>query len=163
MVEKGETEKKLYYEPIENFKRRKRIILLATLLVSILIILIGIIPLIDYWVSPSGYNSNIYLFSISFIILGFVTNLLVYYLNYKPLNRFVMYEIGLYTRLGKNLITYNEINYARIRYYQYLPPILHILYRENHEIYYNLPEAEMKNIIKVLRKKGVHIKLGDSE
>lgn len=146
-------EKKLYVEPIENYRKRKRAIvylMLPTIALIPLSILLDI-----YFIIHNIGESNFY---ISYICLplGFIGVALLYYGNYKPLNRFIMYEDGFFERFTKKFIHFDEIKYIIIDHYRYQAACISVYYGNGgHECYSGIPEPEIKNIKKIYMQKGV--------
>jgi len=82
--------------------------------------------------------------------------LALYYLNYKPFNRFVMYENGFYKRFTKEIIDFSNIDYFVIDNYRYQPPCLNIHYNGRlHEWYPRMPKQDIKKIKKIFTEKGI--------
>ena len=147
-------DKKLYVEPIENYKKRRNVYF-NFMLIPVFLLIITIIIFLIFIIHPIE-DGNPYLVLVIGIPLGLFGLLGFYYLNYKPFNRFIMYEDGFYEQFTKKFIYYNEIKYIIIDHYRYQEACINVYYGDGgHECYSGIPKQEIKKIKKIYMQKGI--------
>ena len=147
--------KKLYFESSTYFKKRRNNII-HLMLPTAGILIVGIIFLIYSIVyNPNNINDHICIL-IVFFPISIIGLCLFYFLNYKPLNRFIIYNDGFYKRFNKKFINFKDINYFRIDYYKKNTPVIHIYFENNsHEWYVTESKKAAERIKQIFMEKGL--------
>jgi hypothetical protein len=91
--------------------------------------------------------------------LGFFGLFGFYFLNYKPLNKFIIYENGFFERFGKKYLYFSEIKSFEYYYLKFNGVSLHIYKKDgSHEWYPGLPKKDIKKIKRIFTNKGIPLK-----